>query len=532
MRTRMSTPVLTALMVVMAAGAATPAIGQRETPPTPTQRNAVRATVPAVDFRSSDWLRDREVVNDNEEEIANVSDLILDRGSGRIEYLVIKTGSTLGLGGRAVAIPYGAFRWDNDKERFVLASTGEQLAQFPEYSAESWKAMMAAKKDEKNMLRQRLTADAASPSDPYSGNLDTAKQARIEGEITDVERVRTSMFGEQIVITVKPADGAAKKIALGPSWFVNGASAAPMRGDKVVVETLALPRDPDQLLAGTNLRTGDRELRLRETDGTAAWTLEAVESNGKTYSTPYSRYLLMSNLPGKKIDARGNECGKIDDIILDRNSGEIGFLSIDPNQNFLGIADTKLLVPWSVATVTLDDVVRIDASKEMVLASPETPSDLATLNTGATAQTAYEAYKVPAPQYTPRKQLPASAMTDDGAWSARGPIILAIKPDSLKTMEGKVVDVTEVKFEKGNQPARALKIRVLGDAAKDEIILVGPTWYMENQGPMCKKGDAIKVEAYRTTVDGREYWIAKSIDSNGKLVTLLDANNAPVWRRP
>lgn len=530
MKTRMSAPVLTALMLVLAAGAATPAIGQRETPPPQTQRNAARA--PGVDFRSSDWLRDREVVNNNNEEIAKVSDLILDRGSGRIEYLVIKTGSTLGLGGRAVAIPYGSFHWDNNEERFVLASTSEQLEQFPEYSAESWKAMMAAKKDDKSTLRQRLAADAASPSDPYAGNLDTAKQARIEGEITDVERVRTSMFGEQVVITVKPADGATKKIALGPSWFVNSASAAPMRGDKVAVDTLALPRDPDQLLAGTHLRTGDRELHLRETDGTAAWTLEAVESDGKTYSTPYSRYLLMSNLPGKKIDARGNECGKIDDIILDRNSGEIGFLSIDPNQNFLGIADTKLLVPWSVATVTLDDVVRIDASKEMVLASPETPSDLATLNTGTTAQTAYKAYKVPAPQYTPQKPLPASALADDGVWSARGPIILAIEPDSLKTMEGKVVEVTEIKFEKGNQPARALKIRVLGDAAKDEIVLVGPAWYMENQSPMCKAGDSIKVDAYRTTIDGRPYWIAKSIDANGKRVTLLDGKNTPAWGRP
>ena len=530
MNARMSTPVLTTLMLVVAAGATAPAIGQRETPAPQTQRYAAHA--PAVDFRSSVWLRDRDVVNNNNEEIAEVSDLILDRGSGRIEYLVIKSGATLGLGGRTVAVPYGAFRWNTEQECFILASTAEQLEQFPEYSAESWKAMMAARNDDKSTLRQRLAADAASPSDPYAGNLDTATNARIEGEITDVERVRTSTFGEQIVITVTPDDGPARRIAMGPSWFVNGATAAPMRGDKVVVDTLALPRDPGQLLAGTHLRIGDRELHLRETDGTAAWTLEGVESDGKHYSTPYSRYLLLSNLPGKEIDARGNECGKIDDIILDRNSGEIAFLSIDPNQNFLGIADTKLLVPWSVATVTLDDVVRIDASKEMVLASPETPSDLATLNTGATAQTAYEAYDVPLPQFTPQKQVPASALVEDGVWSARGPIILAIEPDSLKTMEGTVVDVTEVKFENGSQPAHAIKIRTLGDEAKDETVLLGPMWYMENQSSACKEGDSIKVDAYRTTIDGRQYWIARSIDANGKRVTLLDANNAPAWGRP
>ena len=529
---RASAPVLTALMLALAAGAAAPATAQKQRSdmPTPTRQPATVAS--AVDFRSSHWLRDQQVINDNGEEIANVSDLILDRGSGRIEYMVIKTGTTLGLGGRAVAIPYGAFRWDAGKDRFVLASTAEQLKQFPEYSADSWKALMESSKNDKSTLRQRLTADAASPADPYSGNLDTAKQARIEGEITEVERVRTTTFGEQVVITVRSANGSSQKIALGPSWFVNSASAAPMRGDKVVVETLALPRDPDQLLVATHLRTGDRELGLRNTDGSAAWTVESVESNGNVYSTPYSRYLLLSNLPGMKIDARGSECGKVNDIILDRNSGEIGFLSIDPNENFLGIADTKRLVPWAVATVTLDGTVRIDASKEMVLASPETPSDLSTLSTGRTAQTAYEAYKVPAPRYEARTQVSAGALAEDRDWSAHGSIIRAIERDSLKTMEGKVIDVTEVKFEKGIQSARAFKIRMPGDAAKDEIVLIGPAWYMDNQSPVCKVGDSIKVDACRTTIDGRPYWIARSIDAKGRSVMLLDVNNAPVWDRP
>ncbi|MBK7405688.1 MAG: PRC-barrel domain-containing protein [Phycisphaerales bacterium] len=527
---RASVPVLTALMLALAAGAAAPASGQRQTAEKPTKQSVTAA--PTVDFRSSDWLRDQKVVNDNGEEIANVSDLVLDRGSGRIEYVIIKTGTILGLGGRAVAIPYGAFRWDAGKDRFVLASTVEQLKQFPEYSADSWTALRESNRNDKSTLRQRLTADAASPSDPYSGNLDTAKQARIEGEITEVERTRTSTFGEQVVITVQSADGSAHKIALGPSWFVNSASAAPMRGDKVVVETLALPRDPDRLLVATHLRTGDRELGLRNTDGSAAWTLDSVESNGNVYSTPYSRYLVLSNLSGMKIDARGSECGKVNDIILDRNSGEIGFLSIDPNQNFLGIADTKRLVPWAVATVTLEGTVRIDASKEMILASPETPSDLSTLNTGTAARTAYEAYKVPAPQYESRKPVSSGFLTENRDWSAEGSIIRAIQQDTLKTMSGKVSDITEIKFEKGIQSARALKIRMSGDAAKDEIVLIGPAWYMENQSPVCKVGDSIEVDACRTTIDGKPYWIARSINAEGRSTMLLDVNNAPAWDRP
>jgi len=525
---RLHTHVLTALMVALAAGAAAPAFGQGAHDPV--QRSA--AVARTVDFRSSSWLSDQVVVNNNGEDIASVSDLILDRGSGRIEYIVIKTGTTLGLGGRAVAIPYSSFRSEaGGKERLILASTAEQLKQAPEYTAESWKAMKEPTKDERSALRQKLS-DAAAPGDPYAGALDTAKRIRVEGEIKKVERVRTSTFGEQVVITVGTADGSARKIALGPSWFVNATAAAPMRGDKVIVETLALPRDPDQLLAGTDLRCGDRELHLRDTDGSAAWALKSVEAGGRTYSAPYSRYLVMSQLPGMKVDCRGDELGKVNDVILDRTSGEIGFLSIDPNQNFLGIGDTKRLIPWSIATVTLDGIMRIDASKEMVLASPETPEDLATLNSSTQGERVYKAFNVPAPRFEVSKPVPMAIPRGDNAWSADGSILGAIDRDSARTLEGKVIGMSEVKFEKGVQPARALKIKITGDGAGEELVLVGPSWYMDNQKPIYATGDSIKVDARRTTIDGRTYWIAKSIDCKNASVVLLDKNNNPVWAKP
>jgi sporulation protein YlmC with PRC-barrel domain len=486
----------------------------------------------SVDFRSSKWLSDRKVVNANGEEIASVSDLILDRGCGRIEYLVVKTGTTLGLGGRAVAIPYGAFKWEAGKDRFILASTKEQLGQFPEFSAESWTAMRNAGSDEGSKLRQRLAADAASPGDPYAGNLDVTAKSRIEGETKKVERVRTSAYGEQVVITVETANASTKRIALGPSWYVNGTAAAPMRGDKVVVDTLALPRDPDQLLAATNLRTSDRELKLRETDGTPVWALKSVESGGQSYNTSYSRYLVGSHLPGMKVDCRGSECGKVHQVIIDRNSGEVGFLSIDPNQNFLGISDTKRLIPWSVATVTLDGNVRIDASKEMVLASPETPGELVTLNSGTHAERVYKAFDVPAPRFETVKPVSAVLPAKDSAWSTHGPILSAIEKDSAKTLEGKVIEITDVKFEKGVQPARAMKIKLPGDGTGEELVLVAPVWYLDNQKPICQNGDTVKIDACRTTIDGHRYWLARSIDCNEARVVLLDGSDVPAWARP
>ncbi len=519
-------PVCTALMLVLAAGLAVPALAQNRIP----APNDSTAIAQGVDFRSASWLRDRSVVNNNAEEIANVSELILDRGSGRIEYIVVKTGTTLGMGGRAVAIPFASFGWESaGKDRFLLASTSEQLKQFPEYTAESWKALRDASKDDKSTLRQRLATDAALPNDPYAGNLDTAKKIRIEGEITNVERVRTSTFGEHVVITVNTADGTPRNITLGPSWYVNGSLAAPMRGEKVVVETLVLPRDPDRLLAATHYTSGDRELHLRDSDGTPAWALKAVEANGRQYSTSHSRYLLLSELPGVKIDSRGEECGKVHDIILDRNSGEIAFLSIDPNENFLGLKDTKRLVPWSVATVTLDGNVRIDASKEMILASPETPKEVDALNHGTTAEQAYKAYRVPAPRFRAPAPVSVVVPAKDSAWSAKGPIITAIEKDSVRTFECKVLEVTQASFGGGVQPAQAIKVRTGGDADSDETILLGPAWYLDNQKPVCKAGDTVKLAACRTTIDGKRYWMARSIDCKDARVVLISTDNAPAW---
>jgi sporulation protein YlmC with PRC-barrel domain len=529
LQTRTPVPAITAvLLLAIAAGAITSVSAQTVQPST---REVVLPTT--VDFRSSQWLADRKVVNNNGENIAVVSDLILDRGSGRIEYLVVKTGTTLGMGGRAIVIPYGAFTWEGaGKDNFKLAATPEQLKQYPEFSSESWMAMKDAAKTNDNALRERLTAECAAPTDPYAASLNTASKERVEGTVTKVERIRSGKLAEQVVLTIQTSDKSLKRVALGPSWYVNSTPVSPMRGDKVSAETLALPRDTDQLLVATSFKSGDRKLALRETDGTPVWALKTVDACGEVCATPYSRFLLMSDLAGKNVVCRGDECGKVHQIILDRNSGEIGFLSIDPNKNFLGISDTKRLIPWSVATASLDGNVRIDASKEMVLASPETPSELPRLNTGTHAARVYQAFDVPAPRFETVKAVTPVLPGKDNAWAPQGTILAAIEPGPAKSFEGKVIDLTEVKFEKGVQPALAVRIKLTGDGAGEETILLGPSWYMENQKPLCQNGDLITLDACRTTIDGRRCWLAKSVGVAQSRVVLLDGSNKPAWAQP
>jgi sporulation protein YlmC with PRC-barrel domain len=539
---------ISALSFVLELGVAG-AVGQVADNPPKGQGQGTARVAPGVDFRSSKWLDDRSIVNDGGDKIASVSDLILDRGTGRITYLVVRTGTTMGLGGKTIAIPYSDFRWDSKDQDYLMTSTADQLKTYPEFSADEWSAMMESHQPSmKSRLHDFFGGEHAktAAADPYAGSLDTGKRVHIAGEVTKVERTHMANAGEQVVVTVSDSSNngsAVHRVALGPSWFVNGSAATPMRGDKIVVDALEM-REGDGLVAATDVRIGDRDLHLRNSDGTPAWTLETVESDGKTYNASYWRLMLASTLRGKKVDCRGNECGKVNDLIVERRSGAIAFLSIDPNQNFLGIGHARRLVPWGVATVALDGTVRIDASKEMVLASPETPSDLTNMNT--TADMVYNAYQIPAPRFDTSGQ--ASAMPRDDrdrdrdmprgdkrdmpspndAWAENGAIISSIDHRSTRTFTGKIDDMTDEKFGGGIANASAVKMK---DGDHDEVILLGPSWFMTKQKLPCKEGDQATIEACRATVNGKSYWLAQSIECNGGKVVLIDRGVTPAWNK-
>lgn len=515
----------TIVTLVALAGAAPAAVAQQSSGSQPSTVSSMPA---GAEFRSLDWLVDRDVNNDQGDEIASISDFIVDRGSGRIEYAILKTGTILGMGGKTIAVPYNTLRWDSSENDFLLASTKDQLKQYPEFSTDEWSGLKDATAEDRSEFRRRLAADQAYTRDPYAGSFDSANHTRIEGEVKSVDRTRTSQ-GEQVIVTIAANDGQTRKVALGPSWFVSGGAVVPNRGDKISVETYSLPRDPDQMTTASSMRINDRDFRFRESDGSPAWAMKSPRMDDHSYSAPYWRYVLLSDLEGNRVDCRGVECGKVDDVIVDRRSGDVAFLSIDPDDNFLGVGDTKRIVPWTVATIGLDGTVRIDASKEMVLASPETPSDFSRANSSTLAEMTYKAYQVPAPRFEPTSR---AANTADGrhandAWGHRGAIFTSIDPSTTKTITGKIDDITQVSLGNDIPDAKALKI---DSDNGDEVVLIGPAWYMDNQDLACKEGDTVTLDVKRTTINGKSYWIAHSLNSNGKRVTLVDGDS-PVWDR-
>jgi sporulation protein YlmC with PRC-barrel domain len=399
----MTTKILTIAALVWGAGLSAPMLAF---PADPNDPNGMYATtLPAtIDFQSASWLRDRGLEDGAGKKIGEVEDFIIDRGSGRIEYALVKTGDVVGLGGRTVVVPYSYLGWAASDKKFTLGATKEQLKTYPKFDKDEWAGL-----NEKKKSRLREIFTRKNRTDVYGNQLGSATSSSITGEVMSVERWRSGNT-EDVIVTVKNKDGTTDRILLGPAWYVTASGAVPSRSDTVTIDYYKLPNVTENGIVARTLKNGERTYEFRGSTGDPAWNNSPYNAYGHTYSEASYRYILASQLKGAKIDARGTRVGKVHDLVVDRASGQIAFLAVDPDQNFLGIGDAKRLVPWQVVTTTAEGKVFLDASKEMILASTKVPSEIGTLNNTAQASAAWTAFQVQMPVFT------APAAVSDYTW--------------------------------------------------------------------------------------------------------------------
>jgi hypothetical protein len=406
-----------------------------------------------------------------------------------------------------------------------MATTPERLGQMPEFDESDW--------DEGVPVAETTvpsppggTAEEAEPDDPYFGGLSGAKPITVEGKVTAVERVRLRRVSDRVVATIETADGLARHVSLGPAWFVNASPVAPMRGDVVKVEALELPRDPGHLAVGLRIVKGSSELRLRDAEGRPAWALRRHRIGMPEQRVTPAWHLLASSLIDRPLACRGKNCGELDDLLVERISGTVAFVSVDPNENFFGIADVKRMMPWSVAVVQPKGEIGLDASREMVLGSPRTPGEPESLNAGPTVERVWNLYEVSRPEYRARPVEPVVAVGSIDSWSAGGNILGAMDVKSEQSVSGTVVRFVDVTFANGTAKARAVVVK---RSDGEETVLLGPITYLEHQKLPFEVGDAVSVRACKTTIDGKPHWLARQVDAKDSRVTLIDESRVPSW---
>lgn len=482
-------------------------------------------------FRSASELLDRDVANPNGEVVGEAEDFIVDRGSGRIEYMLVESGSVMGVGGRTIAVPYTRFGHDEAQERFTLDMTPEQVRQAAEFVPENWTELKQTSWiDDLDRMILGDNPDEDRNADPYEVAVRAATKESVKGTITSVRR-ETRFGDEEVVVTVRTDDGKSREVILGPSWYVMSHNAAPMRGDAIDANVRVVETDGGGMtrLYATSIEVDDHGMTLRDDEGRPSWYLGKDQranntDNGKARP---GRLMLLSDLVGAKARALDTEGGEIQDALIETRSGNVAILCFDPNENVLGIADTIRCIPWQVATVGTDGVVRFDADKAMLVSAVEMPDDVKQYDGGsASLAGVYRVFQVEQPDFKPRsagdRDMPRGK---DGQSAYRW----MKSRDGGKPVNytGKIVDHRSAPLSSGEAPTHTVSIST---PEGTQIVVLGPTWYMDRQSLKLKSNDQITIQGRRVEIDGRTYIIADSIQTGDNTIELWK-NDQPAWAR-
>jgi sporulation protein YlmC with PRC-barrel domain len=91
-------------------------------------------------------------------------------------------------------------------------------------------------------------------------------------------------------------------------------------------------------------------------------------------------HLTVSNadedIRGRKVfDAGGDEVGEVSDLMLDEGSAKVRFMEV-ASGGFLGLGQTKVIIPIDTITRITEDEVHIEKSRDVVAAAPHYDPDL------------------------------------------------------------------------------------------------------------------------------------------------------------
>jgi sporulation protein YlmC with PRC-barrel domain len=201
------------------------------------------------------------------------------------------------------------------------------------------------------------------------------KPVQMRGTVSSTERMYGDGNSYYTVLTLRDDQGKEQRIVLGPSWYLADRKTMPMRGDNISVDAMEIEPINNTNYAASSMQIQGRDrVELRKGDKhEPAW----YSGKGTMNSDARRRSLLLaSSIVGDDVKLRNDSSGEVNNLVLDLGTSRVLAIVIDPNDNFLGIADDTRMIPVSVITPSVDDTIFVDATKEMILNAPEAPERL------------------------------------------------------------------------------------------------------------------------------------------------------------
>lgn len=349
-------------------------------------------------FVAGDKIVGMDVKNSADESVGSIDDLIIDRGSGRIRYVVLKSGAVLGMGGKLVTVPYRSLAWDNGDKDVIFNATKEEIEQWPEFDKKRW-SEGAGKEDS---LVRRIGRDYFDTQNtPWPAELRDGDAQRVQGTVKNFTRRTGDHDAEELFVVVTSPGQPDREVGLGPSWYMAGNnSIAFFRDAPIDVNVVQVDRNGRPVTIARSVAINGKEMRFYDEKGRATWTGSGAADRPAYGASPL---VLYTEVKGKPINCRADKCGEVDEVIVECVSGTAAFLSIDPDENALGIGDENRLVPWSIVSASNADSVYVDANKSMIVGGPATPDDIKSLNERGMRDRVYSGYNVAPAEFRPAR---------------------------------------------------------------------------------------------------------------------------------
>ncbi len=91
--------------------------------------------------RANEDVVDKEVKNSAQEDLGTIKEVMLDKVSGKVAYVVLESGTFLGMGGKLFAIPWNSISYDKSDECFILNVDKDRLKDAPGFDKDNWPDM-------------------------------------------------------------------------------------------------------------------------------------------------------------------------------------------------------------------------------------------------------------------------------------------------------------------------------------------------------------------------------------------------------
>lgn len=79
-----------------------------------------------------------KVRNTANEKLGEIAEIVIDKQSGKVSYLVLDFGGILGFGNKFFAVPWHLFLYDNGDNCFVLNVDKQHLKDAPGFAKDHW----------------------------------------------------------------------------------------------------------------------------------------------------------------------------------------------------------------------------------------------------------------------------------------------------------------------------------------------------------------------------------------------------------